>query len=80
MYGVETMAHSHTDTKNEADLPLDDVEALNDHLARNYPIDDYYDRSILPIRLIESGRLAIIRDFVGDRSGQPPEPGVEPRY
>jgi 2-polyprenyl-3-methyl-5-hydroxy-6-metoxy-1,4-benzoquinol methylase len=48
---------------------LSDVEALNDHLARSYPIDDYYDRSILPIRMIESRRLAIIRAFVDEREG-----------
>jgi len=57
------------ESHRDAALPLDDVEALNDHLARNYPIDDYYERSPLPIRLIESGRLAIIRDFVGEREG-----------
>ncbi len=49
--------------------PLD-VEALNDRLAREHPIDDYYARSPLPIRLIERRRLAIIRDMVGDGTGQ----------
>ncbi len=43
-----------------------DVEALNDRLAREHSIDDYYARSPLPIRLIERRRLAIIRDMVGD--------------
>ena len=47
----------------------DDVEALNDHLARRYPIDDYYERSILPIRWIEGRRLAVIRAFVDEREG-----------
>jgi len=42
-----------------------DVEAVNDQLAREHPIDDYYASSPLPIRLIERRRLAIIRDFVG---------------
>ena len=42
-----------------------DVEALNDRLAREHPIDDYYARSALPIRLIERRRLAIIRELVG---------------
>jgi 2-polyprenyl-3-methyl-5-hydroxy-6-metoxy-1,4-benzoquinol methylase len=47
----------------------DDVEALNDRLAREHSIDDYYDRSIWPIRLIERRRLAIIRDMVGPEAG-----------
>lgn len=46
-----------------------EVEALNDRLARDYPIDDYYARSPLPIRAIERRRLSIIRDFVGDARG-----------
>lgn len=46
-----------------------DVEALNDRLAREHPIDDYYARSPLPIRLIERRRLAIIREFAGDVRG-----------
>jgi 2-polyprenyl-3-methyl-5-hydroxy-6-metoxy-1,4-benzoquinol methylase len=46
-----------------------DVEALNDRLARDYPIDDYYARSPLPIRLIERRRLEIIRAFAGDVRG-----------
>src|SRR5262245_26599248 len=47
-----------------------DVEALNDRLAREHPIDDYYARSPLPIRLIEQRRLAIIREFAGDVHGK----------
>lgn len=47
-----------------------DVEALNDRLATEHPIDDYYARSPLPIRLIERRRLAIIREMVGDGAGQ----------
>lgn len=46
-----------------------DVETINDRLARDYPIDDYYERSPLPIRMIERGRLSIIRQFVGEREG-----------
>ena len=46
-----------------------DVEALNDKLAREHPIDAYYERSFLPIRLIEKGRLSIIRRFVGPADG-----------
>jgi 2-polyprenyl-3-methyl-5-hydroxy-6-metoxy-1,4-benzoquinol methylase len=49
--------------------PSGDVEALNDRLSREYPIDDYYARSPLPIRLIEQRRLGIIRAFVGDARG-----------
>src|SRR4051812_8006923 len=47
-----------------------DVEAQNDRLAREHPIDDYYARSPLPIRMIERRRLAIIREMVGDASGK----------
>jgi len=46
-----------------------DVEALNDRLAREHPIDDYYARSPLPIRVIENRRLQIIRDMVGPCRG-----------
>jgi 2-polyprenyl-3-methyl-5-hydroxy-6-metoxy-1,4-benzoquinol methylase len=46
-----------------------EVEALNDDLARKHPIDDYYARSPLPIRLIERRRLAIIRHLAGDTAG-----------
>lgn len=50
--------------------PLEiDVEALNDRLAREHSIDDYYERSPWPIRLVERRRLAIIRDFIGDVDG-----------
>jgi 2-polyprenyl-3-methyl-5-hydroxy-6-metoxy-1,4-benzoquinol methylase len=49
---------------NEQEAAVD-VEAMNDRLAREHPIDDYYARSILPIRLIEERRLAIIRNMVG---------------
>jgi len=46
-----------------------DVEALNDRLAREHPIDDYYDRSLWPIRFIEGRRLAAIREFMGEADG-----------
>ncbi|MEP7127192.1 MAG: class I SAM-dependent methyltransferase, partial [Byssovorax sp.] len=49
--------------------PLD-VEAFNDRLAREHPIDDYYARSPLPIRMIERKRLSIIREMVGDCAGK----------
>lgn len=45
------------------------VEALNDRLAREHPIDDYYARSPLPIRVIEQKRLSIIREMVGPCRG-----------
>ncbi len=46
-----------------------EVEALNDRLARDYPIDDYYARSPLPVRVIERRRLEIIRELAGDVRG-----------
>jgi 2-polyprenyl-3-methyl-5-hydroxy-6-metoxy-1,4-benzoquinol methylase len=46
-----------------------DVEAINDRLALEHPIDDYYERSPWPIRFTESRRLALIREFVGDTDG-----------
>jgi 2-polyprenyl-3-methyl-5-hydroxy-6-metoxy-1,4-benzoquinol methylase len=46
-----------------------DVGALNDRLARDHPIDDYYAHSPLPIRFIEQRRLAIIRAMVGESAG-----------
>jgi SAM-dependent methyltransferase len=49
--------------------PATDVETLNDRLALENPIDDYYARAPLPIRLIERRRLAIIRGMVGDTTG-----------
>lgn len=45
------------------------VEALNDQLAREHPIDDYYARSVWPIRFIERRRLEIIRRMVGPEKG-----------
>jgi SAM-dependent methyltransferase len=45
------------------------VEAVNDRLALEHSIDDYYERSPWPIRLIERRRLSIISDFVGPSAG-----------
>lgn len=56
-------------TKPGAAMSSEDVAALNDRLAQEHPINDYYDRSPLPIRLIEQKRLSIIRQMVGDASG-----------
>ena len=46
-----------------------DVESVNDRLAVEHPIDDYYERSPFPIRFVEGRRLAIIRSFMGNVSG-----------
>ena len=46
-----------------------DVEALNDRLAREHPVDEYYRSSPWPIRYVEGRRLAIIRRFMGDVEG-----------
>ena len=40
-----------------------------DGLAADFPIDDYYEKSIWPIRVIEGIRLDIIREFVGPAEG-----------
>lgn len=52
-----------------SDTARTEVEELNDRLAREHPIDDYYERSPLPVRLIEQKRLSIIRDMVGEERG-----------
>jgi SAM-dependent methyltransferase len=46
-----------------------EVERLNDELAREHPIDDYYARSPWPIRWIQARRLAIIRSMVACKPG-----------
>lgn len=46
-----------------------EVEELNDRFAREHDIDAYYGRASLPIRLIESRRLAIIHRMVAPRPG-----------
>jgi 2-polyprenyl-3-methyl-5-hydroxy-6-metoxy-1,4-benzoquinol methylase len=46
-----------------------EVERLNDRLALEHPIDDYYERSPFPVRFIERRRLAIIRAFMGNVHG-----------
>lgn len=57
-------------TAHGAPRPADDVEALNDRLAREHPIDDYYARSPWPIRFIERRRLEILRAMVGPHRGK----------
>lgn len=49
---------------------VDDVQAVNDRLALEHDIDDYYARASLPIRLIERRRLAIIRRMMGSGAGR----------
>ena len=43
-----------------------DTELLNDRLAVEHPINDYYDRSPAVIRFIERRRLKIIREMVAE--------------
>lgn len=47
----------------------EEVAAFNDRLAQEHPINDYYERSHLPIRIIEQKRLSIIREMVGEAQG-----------
>jgi len=47
----------------------EDVERLNDRLASEHPIDDYYERSPGVIRWIQGRRLRLIREMVGARAG-----------
>lgn len=54
-----------------SELPSEaSVSELNDRLAREHPIDDYYARSPLPIRIIEQKRLDIIRQMAGETAGR----------
>jgi 2-polyprenyl-3-methyl-5-hydroxy-6-metoxy-1,4-benzoquinol methylase len=48
----------------------EDAGALNDRLALEHPINDYYDRSPFVIRWIEKARLRIIREMVAEDPGQ----------
>jgi 2-polyprenyl-3-methyl-5-hydroxy-6-metoxy-1,4-benzoquinol methylase len=45
------------------------AEAINDRLAVEHSINDYYEKSFWPIRKIEQARLRIIREMVGPASG-----------
>src|ERR1044071_2453047 len=53
-----------------AKVTAEDAAALNDRLAIEHPINDYYERSPLPIRWIERARLRIIREMVAEDPGQ----------
>jgi len=46
-----------------------DAESVNDRLATEHSIDEYYARSPYPIRLVERRRLSIIREFMGQVDG-----------
>ena len=46
-----------------------DAEAINDRLAREHPIDDYYARSPRVVRFIEGRRLRIVREMTAARPG-----------
>lgn len=54
----------------QARLDAQQVERLNDRLAREHPIDDYYARSPWPIRFVEARRLAHIRAMAGRCDGR----------
>jgi 2-polyprenyl-3-methyl-5-hydroxy-6-metoxy-1,4-benzoquinol methylase len=56
-------------TRDEQAKVAAGVAELNDRLAREHPIDDYYARSPWPIRFIERRRLEIIRAMVGPHEG-----------
>lgn len=47
-----------------------DVAALNDRLAREHDINDYYEKSPRVIRWIEQTRLRVIREMVAEDPGQ----------
>ncbi len=47
----------------------EEVEALNDRLALEHSIDDYYGNSLFLVRWIEQRRLDIIREMVGATPG-----------
>jgi 2-polyprenyl-3-methyl-5-hydroxy-6-metoxy-1,4-benzoquinol methylase len=46
-----------------------EVERLNDQLAREHPIDEYYERSPWFIRRIHAQRLSLIKRWVGPAEG-----------
>ncbi|MBX3129164.1 MAG: class I SAM-dependent methyltransferase [Polyangiaceae bacterium] len=54
---------------NAPPLTSEEVAALNDRLAREHPINAYYDDSPWVVRWIEGRRLDIIRDMVNARPG-----------
>lgn len=57
-----------TPTRNPAPS-AESVEALNDRLAQEYPINDYYESSFVLVRWIEAKRLRIIRELTAAAPG-----------
>ncbi len=50
-------------------MTTESAEATNDRLAREHPIDDYYDRSPWFVRWIERERLRIVRELCAVEPG-----------
>ncbi|HVR64164.1 MAG TPA: class I SAM-dependent methyltransferase [Polyangia bacterium] len=46
-----------------------DAREINDRLAREHSINDYYEKSLIVIRWIEHARLRIIREMVAEDPG-----------
>ena len=63
------MTHETNTAQSHWPTTPDEVERLNDQLAREHPIDDYYKSSPWVIRFIQGQRLAVIRDMVGEHAG-----------
>lgn len=61
-------SNSHPDTAHWPKTP-EEVERLNDQLASEHPIDDYYERSPWLIRQVQARRLAIIKRMIQARPG-----------
>jgi len=55
----------------DAEAPAREMDpaALNDRLATEHPINDYYESAPLPIRWIEQARLRIIKEMVAEDPG-----------
>jgi 2-polyprenyl-3-methyl-5-hydroxy-6-metoxy-1,4-benzoquinol methylase len=60
--------NSHPDTTHWPKTP-EEVERLNDQLASEHPIDDYYERSPWFIRQIQAHRLSLIKQMTASRPG-----------
>jgi SAM-dependent methyltransferase len=63
------MGTGQKDTTAEWPSTPNEVERLNDQLAREHPINDYYARSPWVIRQVQAQRLGIIRKMVGEARG-----------
>lgn len=58
-----------TETATTTPKTAEEVEALNDRLAREHPIDAYYQDSPFVVRWIEGRRLSIIREMADAKPG-----------